>query len=100
MLQALEQVTDHSQDDKQWKALSYQVLLSIWTSNTTCKADPDLQFPTAAVLTNEAGNGEGEAVFTPEDADGLRGLTVGAEWQLLSDGSPAYETGCEVVVLD
>jgi hypothetical protein len=28
LLQALEQVTDHSQDDKQWKALSYQVLLS------------------------------------------------------------------------
>jgi hypothetical protein len=28
MLQALELVTDHSQDDKQWKALSYQVLLS------------------------------------------------------------------------
>ena len=28
MLQALEQVTDHSQDEKQWKALSYQVLLS------------------------------------------------------------------------
>lgn len=28
LLQALEQVTDHSQDEKQWKALSYQVLLS------------------------------------------------------------------------
>jgi hypothetical protein len=28
MLQALEQVTDHSQDDEQWKALSYQALLS------------------------------------------------------------------------
>jgi hypothetical protein len=27
-LQAFELVTDHSQDDKQWKALSYQVLLS------------------------------------------------------------------------
>lgn len=28
LLQALELVTDHSQDDKQWKALTYQVLLS------------------------------------------------------------------------
>jgi hypothetical protein len=28
MLQALEQVTDHSRDEEQWKALSYQVLLS------------------------------------------------------------------------
>ena len=28
ILQALEQVTDHSQDEEQWKALSYQVLLS------------------------------------------------------------------------
>jgi hypothetical protein len=79
---------------------SYDVQLSIWTLNTNCSGDPDLQFVTDTIATDAAGNGEGQAVFTPEDADGLRGLTVSAQWQLLSEGSAVYETGCEVVVLD
>ncbi|HYT78670.1 MAG TPA: hypothetical protein VEQ37_05345 [Actinomycetota bacterium] len=81
-------------------ASSYQVLLSIWVSNTECSGDPDLQVPSDVMSTNEIGNGWGQKIFTPEDADGLRGHTVSAVWQFLLDGAPAYETGCEVLTLD
>jgi len=79
---------------------SYQVMLSIWIPNQSCSGDPDLQIPTAVVETNGAGDGKAQHVFTPEDADGLRGLTVSAIWVLWADDSPAYATGCEVVTLD
>jgi hypothetical protein len=79
---------------------SYQVSLSIWTSNTSCAGTPDLQLSTATVSTNDAGNGLAQAVFTPEQAGGLRGLTVSAMWSLLGGASPAYRTGCEVLALD
>jgi hypothetical protein len=57
---------------------SFQVVLSIWTANTSCSGEPALQLPTAVVTTNGAGNGLADVVFTPADADGLRGLTVSA----------------------
>jgi len=79
---------------------SYQVVLSIWTSNLTCSGSPDLQIPTAVLGTNVSGNGKAEHVFTPADADGLHGHTVSLMWQVLAGGAPAYETGCEVVTLD
>jgi hypothetical protein len=79
---------------------SYPVSLSIWTSNTWCAGTPDLQLSTAAVTTNDAGNGLAQAVFTPEQAGELRGHTVSAMWTLLGGASPAYQTGCEVLVLD
>jgi hypothetical protein len=46
--------------------------------------------PTAAITTNTAGNGDAYHVFTPADADGLRGLTVGGRWMLLKGDTPAY----------
>jgi hypothetical protein len=79
---------------------SYIVVLSIWTSNQTCSGAPDLQFPTQVVATNSAGNGKAQHVFTPEDATGLRGLTLGGVWQFLDGGVPSYTTDCEVVTLD
>jgi hypothetical protein len=79
---------------------SYQVVLSIWTTNTSCSGQPALQLPTAVVVTNAAGNGLADAVFTPEDADGLRGLTVSARWTVWNGATATYVTHCEIISLD
>ena len=79
---------------------TYQVVLSIWTANTTCSGSPTLQLPTATLTTNQAGNGRADVFFTPADADGLRGLTVSARWSLLKGATPTYATGCEIIHLD
>jgi hypothetical protein len=79
---------------------SFQVVLSIWTANTSCSGEPALQLPTAVVTTNGAGNGLADVVFTPADADGLRGLTVSAMWTLWNGTTATYATDCEVISLD
>jgi hypothetical protein len=81
---------------------SYQVVISIWTSNTSCSGSTTLRFPTAALATNAAGNGLADHVFTPEDVTraGLHGLTVSAVWTLFNGTTAAYATDCEVVSLD
>jgi hypothetical protein len=79
---------------------SYQVVLSIWTTNTSCSGEPMLQLLTATVITNAVGNGLADAVFTPENADGLRGLTVSAMWTLWNGATATYATDCEVISLD
>jgi hypothetical protein len=79
---------------------SYQVVLSIWTTNTSCSGEPTLQLPTAALTTNAAGNGLADIVFTPADADGLRGLTVSAMWTVWNGTAATYATDCEVISLD
>jgi hypothetical protein len=56
--------------------ISYQVVLMIFPLDTTCSSSP-ITIPTAVITTNAAGNGSADHVFTPADADGLRGLTVG-----------------------
>ena len=53
-----------------------QVVLMIFPLDTTCSSTP-IVIPTASMTTNAAGNGAAHHVFTPADADGLRGLTVG-----------------------
>ena len=79
---------------------SYDVVLSIWTANTSCSAGPALQIPTAELTTNPAGNGWADVVFTPAAADGLRGLTVSARWTVWDGTKATYATDCEVVSLD
>lgn len=79
---------------------SYQVVLSIWTGNTSCSGEPALQLPTAMVSTNVSGNGLADIVFTPADADGLRGLTVSAMWTLWNGSTATYATDCEILSLD
>ena len=81
---------------------SYEVVISIWTSNLECAGDPAFVLPAAVVDTNPAGNGGADAVFAPEllDALGIRGLTIGGNVTLLREGSPAYSTGCQVIQLD
>ena len=79
---------------------SYDVVLSIWTSNTFCLGSPTLQLPTAELTTNPAGNGRTDVVFTPAAAGGLRGLTVSASWTVWNGTTATYGIGCEVVSLD
>ena len=79
---------------------SYQVVLSIWTANTSCSGEPALRLPTAKVATNAVGNGRADVFFTPDDADGLRGLTVSAIWTLWNGTTATYGTHCEVITLD
>jgi hypothetical protein len=78
---------------------SYQVVLTIFPLDTTCSSSP-IVITTATIRTNAAGNGVSSHVFTPTDAAGLRGLTVGGMWTLTVNGSSAYRTGCETVILD
>jgi hypothetical protein len=78
---------------------TYQVTLMIFPLDATCSSTP-IVIPTATIRTNAAGDGVSSHVFTPTDAGGLRGLTVGGMWTLSINGSPEYRTGCETVRLD
>jgi hypothetical protein len=80
--------------------VSYQVTLSIWAANTECSGEPTLQIDTAVLTTNVAGNAKAQAVFTPEDADGLRGSTVSGMWTVSAGTTVVYATDCEVLQLD
>ena len=84
-------------------ATAYQVLLLVDVASPTCAtATPALTLPTKVLTTNAAGNGTASAVFTPADAAGLRGLTVGGRWQVtLATGGPVlYQTACTAITLD
>ena len=78
---------------------TYQVVLMIFPLDTTCSSSP-ITIPTAVITTNAAGNGSADHVFTPADADGLHGLTVGGMWVLVHEGTPEYATACTVIHLD
>jgi hypothetical protein len=78
---------------------TYQVVLMIFAGDTTCSSTPT-SIPTATIHTNAAGDGVAYHVFTPVDADGLRGMTVGGMWTISAGSSLDYQTGCETVVLD
>ena len=80
---------------------SYQVVLMIFPTDTTCSSSsPSIPVPTATITTNAAGNGNAFHVFAPADADGLRGLTVGGMWLVMSGATVAYETACTTIHLD
>ena len=78
---------------------TYQVVLIIFPLDTTCSSTL-ITIPTATIQTNAAGNGVAYHVFTPADAAGLRGLTVGAMWTVSAGSSRSYQTSCETVALD
>src|ERR1700747_3304860 len=78
---------------------SYQVVLMIFPGDTTCASSP-ITIPTAVVTTNVAGNGTAYHVFTPADAEGLHGLTVGGMWVLEREATPEYTTSLAVIHLD
>jgi len=79
---------------------AYDVVISVWTANTSCSGAPAFALPTATLTTNAGGNGQAQHVFTPADAAGLRHMMLGATWTLSSGGTVAYTTGCEVLTLD
>jgi hypothetical protein len=79
--------------------VAYEVVLMIYPMDPTCSSAP-IVISAATIHTNTSGNGSSSHVFTPSDAEGLRGLTVGGVWTLIADGSPRYWTACETVILD
>jgi hypothetical protein len=78
---------------------TYQVVLMVFPLDTTCSSTP-ITIPTAPITTNAAGNGNAFHVFTPEDANGLHGLTVGGMWAVMSGSTVAYKTSCTTIHLD
>jgi hypothetical protein len=76
---------------------TFQVWLTV--ADATCSTVM-FAMQTATLTTNAAGNGTALHFFTPADAAGLRGLTIGATWTLTTGGSPEYTSACEVVPLD
>jgi hypothetical protein len=78
---------------------TYQVVLMIFPGDPTCSSTP-VSIPAATIRTNAAGNGVAHHVFTPADANGLHGTTVGGTWTISAGSSPDYQTGCKTIVLD
>jgi len=78
---------------------TYQVVLLVFPLDTTCSGAP-VTIPTALITTNAAGNGNTYHVFTPADAEGLHGLTVGGTWILTNGNTAEYTTSCATIHLD
>jgi len=80
---------------------SYDVDIHVFSpADPTCSGTPLFEATTATFTTNPAGNGSAYHVFTPTDAEGIRGLTVHAYWTLSTGGSVAYTTTCQTIQLD
>lgn len=76
---------------------TYQVWLTV--RDATCTTEL-FAMQTATITTNAAGNGTAMHVFTPADATGLHGMTIGGTWTLTTGGAPDYSTSCAVIQLD
>ena len=76
---------------------TYQVALHIFPTSLNCSGESAV-LPTARIETNANGNGRADVKFTPEDAAGIRGLTLSINWTVT--GPATYATDCTVVTLD
>ena len=76
---------------------TYQVELHIFPTSLNCSGGSAV-LPTARIETNANGNGRADVKFTPEDAAGIRGLTLSINWTVT--GPATYVTDCTVVTLD
>jgi hypothetical protein len=76
---------------------TYQATLHIFPASLNCTG-ASILIPTATLTTNPHGNARSDVKFTPEDAAGLRGLTVSAFWTI--SGPATYATDCTVITLD
>ena len=76
---------------------TYGVFLNLFPTSLDCTGST-IALPTATIETNARGNGQADAVFTPEDAADLRGMTLSISWTVT--GPATYVTNCTVVVLD
>ena len=80
---------------------TYQVTLEIFAFDPTCTGAPAAVVETAAITTNAAGNGRGEAVFRPADVPAeLRNATHGIIWTVSDASGVVFSSGCELVTLD
>jgi hypothetical protein len=81
--------------------ITYQVMLNIFAFDPTCVGTPAAVMPTAAITTNAAGNGRGDAVFRPSDVPAiLRHATHGIIWTVSDSSGIEFSSGCQVVTLD
>jgi hypothetical protein len=76
---------------------TYQVILNVFPTSLDCTGTA-LAIPTATLDANASGNGRADAKFSPEDVEGLRGMTFSLSWTVT--GPATYVTDCTVVVLD
>ncbi|SRR5712691_2453783 len=82
-------------------ATTCQVTLNIFVRDTTCAGSAGVVFPTAAITTNTAGNGSGDAFFLPSGVPSvLRNATHGFIYTVSDSSGVEYSSGCVVVTLD
>jgi hypothetical protein len=62
--------------------------------------ESELDAPALFGAPEKRGTGLHSTCSPPKDADGLRGLTLGAMWTMLVGGAITYETDCQVITLD
>ena len=80
---------------------TYQITLNIFVGDPACAGSAGLVVPTAAITTNAAGNGRGDAVFRPSDVPPeLRNATHGIVWTVSDSSGIEFSSGCQVVTLD
>jgi hypothetical protein len=82
--------------------VAYTVTLHLsHAADTTCSS-PFVEVPVAQLVTNGAGNGKADAVFTPEliDALGVHNSTVHVYFTVSSGSTVAYTTNCLTSQLD
>jgi hypothetical protein len=82
-------------------ATTYQVTLNIFVRDTTCAGSAGVVFPTAAITSNAAGDGSGDAFFLPSGVPAvLRNATHGFIYTVSGSSGVQYSSGCVVVTLD
>jgi hypothetical protein len=82
-------------------ATTYRVTLNIFVRDPTCMGSSPAVIQTAAITTNAAGNGRGDAVFRPSDVPAeLRNATHGIIWTVSDSSGIEFSSGCQVVTLD
>jgi hypothetical protein len=76
---------------------AYTVTLTLYPTSLDCSGTT-IPIQAATLTTNPQGNGQADAKFTPEQADGLRGSTLSARWSV--SGPASYVSDCMVITLD
>jgi hypothetical protein len=79
---------------------SLEVHLLAYLFDPSCSVPPT-DFGSVPLQTNLVGNGRADRFFTPADVPpAIRGATHGIRWEVTSNGTVLYETGCNAVTLD
>ena len=79
---------------------SLEVHLLAYLFDTSCSVPPT-DFGSEPLQTNGVGNGRADRFFRPTDVPpAIREASHGIRWQVTSNGTVLYETGCNAVTLD